>query len=344
MDKKSYSMTIWKALHHSFLIVFFLIILTGCKSGEQKDLALGSEIIAENKNNNLQKFQPTPKIEQNQEILKITYEQPHLRFYLFKNEELAFVELLSGRYQNINLDFTYNLSIEQALKEIYFFGEKQPEFLIVPTTTEEVFAYEMYKIGTDKLDFKGYFSPEDFDFNVNDFQDKNLILNEVKNQFSVQLVGEKDTLTFKKTSDANSTILINAELKSKIQNFKPSKSSVSNSPEQKNPIDQKYQGDYQIIVETEQTTTGTASVQYNFSISNNEITLQTNTVHEAVSCNGKYKGIEKNNILDLYFIENESGCDNSNPMFYLKEEKGEIYAKGLGGEATYNEWVKLKRL
>jgi len=336
-------MTIWKVLRHRFLIVFFLIILTSCNSREKKDLALSSEIIVENENNTLQKFQPKSNIEQNQEILKITYEQPNLSFYLFKNEELTFVELPSGRYKNINLDFTYNLSIEQALKEIYFFGENQPGFLVVPTTTEEVFAYEMYNIGKDELEFEGHFSPEDFDFNVNDFQDKNLTLNEVKNQFSIQLVGEKDTLTLKKTSSENSTILINAELKSKIQNLKSQKSSVTNSSEQKSSIDKKYQGNYQINVDTEQTTTGTASVQYKFSISDSEITLQTNTVHEAVSCNGKYEGIEKNNILDLYFIGNESGCDNSSPMFYLKEEKGEIYAKGLGGEATFNEWIKLKR-
>src|SRR5690606_25666284 len=134
MDKKGYSMTIWKVLRHRFLIVFFLIILTSCNSREKKDLALSSEIIVENENNTLQKFQPKSNIEQNQEILKITYEQPNLSFYLFKNEELTFVELPSGRYKNINLDFTYNLSIEQALKEIYFFVENQPGFLVVLTT------------------------------------------------------------------------------------------------------------------------------------------------------------------------------------------------------------------
>lgn len=112
---------------------------------------------------------------------------------------------------------------------------------------------------------------------------------------------------------------------------------------QDTPIDPKYHGTFSTFTETESTTTGMASIDYTFSIASKGIELTTNTYHEPIRCNGNYVAIEKEGILELYYNGRESGCDTEAPMFFLKEENGELYAKGLGSEGTYHEWIKLKR-
>ncbi|GEM_PF-5871904 len=109
-------------------------------------------------------------------------------------------------------------------------------------------------------------------------------------------------------------------------------------------INAKYIGTFSIDVETDETMTGMASIDYTFSITNEFIQLETNTYHEPIQCNGTYKAVEKNHILELYYIGNDEFCDTVNPMFFLREEGGELYAKGLGSEGTYNNWIELKRI
>lgn len=109
------------------------------------------------------------------------------------------------------------------------------------------------------------------------------------------------------------------------------------------PIDPKYHGTFSTYTETEQTTTGMASIEYTFSITFKGIELTTNTYHEPIQCNGTYIALEKDPILELYYNGREANCDTETPLFFLKEENGDIYAKGLGGEGTYNDWIKLKR-
>jgi|GEM_PF-6405634 len=113
--------------------------------------------------------------------------------------------------------------------------------------------------------------------------------------------------------------------------------------EQEIPIDPKYHGTFSNSIETESTTTGMASIEYTFSITTKGIELTTNTYHEPIRCNGMYIAIEKEGVLELYYNGREANCDTETPLFFLKEENGDIFAQGLGGEGTYDEWIKLTR-
>lgn len=106
-------------------------------------------------------------------------------------------------------------------------------------------------------------------------------------------------------------------------------------------IDAKYQGKFSASVETEATTTGMASITYYFSIAHKVIEMETSTYHEPLRCNGKYKTIDKDSVLELYFTGKETNCPTKYPLFLLKEENGELFAKGLS-EAN-PDWIKLKR-
>lgn len=108
-------------------------------------------------------------------------------------------------------------------------------------------------------------------------------------------------------------------------------------------IDKKYHGTFSATVETESTTSGTASITYNFSISDDYIMLEEVSYHEPISCSGKYKAIEKNNILELFYNESEKNCKTDDSNFKIKKEDNKFYIKGLGGEGTFNEWVKLEK-
>jgi hypothetical protein len=110
-----------------------------------------------------------------------------------------------------------------------------------------------------------------------------------------------------------------------------------------NQINKKYQGKFSSTVDTDATTSGNASITYNFTISTNKVLLETSTYHEPISCNGEYKAIEKENILELYYKGNENSCKSLKPSFKIKEEGEKYYIKGTGGEATYNEWIFLNK-
>ncbi len=104
-----------------------------------------------------------------------------------------------------------------------------------------------------------------------------------------------------------------------------------------------FDGRYKVYVETEQTTTGMASISYDFIINAGKATLTTNTYHEPIRCNGDYKLVEKDNILQLFYNGKEANCKSSEPTFTIKKEGKNYFVKGTGGEGTYNTWIKLKK-
>lgn len=108
-------------------------------------------------------------------------------------------------------------------------------------------------------------------------------------------------------------------------------------------LNSKIQGKFLSKVETEETTSGTASITYYFNIKNNVAVLTTTTFHEPIVCNGNYSVIEKNNVLELYYSGSEKNCKSENANFIIKNENNNYFIKGLGGEATYNEWIELKK-
>ena len=56
-----------------------------------------------------------------------------------------------------------------------------------------------------------------------------------------------------------------------------------------------------------------------------------------------WRAIEKDNILEVYYTENDSRCRDSKPNYLIKKDGQEYFIKGVEGEATYNDWVKLEK-
>ncbi|MBF8458385.1 hypothetical protein IV494_14470 [Kaistella sp. G5-32] len=108
-------------------------------------------------------------------------------------------------------------------------------------------------------------------------------------------------------------------------------------------INPKFQGQYSVKQEIEETTTGTSFITYSFSIEKDNVLLKTNTYHEPIICNGHYKAVEHNNILELYYLGNEGNCKSGTPNFQIKKDENKYFIKGVGGEGTINQWVVLQK-
>ncbi|WP_263603187.1 hypothetical protein [Chryseobacterium sp. PET-29] len=124
--------------------------------------------------------------------------------------------------------------------------------------------------------------------------------------------------------------------------FKYYKANLSLSNNNKSSNLSGIDGNYNIHVETETTSTGMASISYSFKIRGNEAILETNTYHEPIRCNGKYLVRENNNIFELSYNDKEDNCTSSG-IFYLKKDREKYYIKGVGGEATVQDWLQLKK-
>lgn len=113
--------------------------------------------------------------------------------------------------------------------------------------------------------------------------------------------------------------------------------------EKKEYVDSLFQGNFYVTQETEETTTGTASISYSLNVGKEKAILKTNTFHEPITCNGEYKATMKNNVLELYYSGNENGCILNRPNFQIIKEGNNYFIKGVGGEATINEWVQIQK-
>jgi len=105
----------------------------------------------------------------------------------------------------------------------------------------------------------------------------------------------------------------------------------------------KYLGKFSVYTETEATTTGMASISYYFTIKKNEAILETNTYHEPIRCNGKYKIIDKADYIELYYDGEETNCKSEYPDFEIKKNKEIFFIKGVGNEAASIDWQKLTK-
>ena len=104
-----------------------------------------------------------------------------------------------------------------------------------------------------------------------------------------------------------------------------------------------YFGSFTANVETEATTTGMASISYHFSITEVRAKLRTTSFHEPIQCEGRYKGHLENGILNLVYDGTEENCKTEGPNFKIKKADQMFFVQGLGGEATFNEWIELQK-
>lgn len=108
-------------------------------------------------------------------------------------------------------------------------------------------------------------------------------------------------------------------------------------------IDENYQGNFSATVEEELTTEGTGHSTYNFIISEDKISLKLDSFYGQSICEGDYKGIEENNVLELYYNGNDDRCIKLDPTYLIKKEGNKYFIKGVGGEGTFHEWIKLDK-
>jgi hypothetical protein len=109
------------------------------------------------------------------------------------------------------------------------------------------------------------------------------------------------------------------------------------------PIAEKFIGQFEVDVEGEYTPEGTGHTTYHFSITANGIVLKAEAFRGDFLCEGNYKGVEKDNILEVYYDEKDDRCKQSKPNYLIKKEGDKYLIKGVGGEGTINEWIKLEK-
>lgn len=109
-------------------------------------------------------------------------------------------------------------------------------------------------------------------------------------------------------------------------------------------VPKEYIGKYIVYIQTEQTSAGMASITYNFEINKVNAYLETQTYHEPIRCNGIFRIINKKDHLELYYDGKNDLCKSAKPNFRIKKEKGKYFIKGIGGELTYLDWQKLKKV
>jgi hypothetical protein len=110
------------------------------------------------------------------------------------------------------------------------------------------------------------------------------------------------------------------------------------------PVSKDFQGEFSVNVETDETTTGMANITYHFSILKDKVLLNKDSFHEPVSCTGTYKILQHENILDLFYVEDDDvRCKQINNAFSIKKENDKYYVKGVGGEGTINDWIELSK-
>ncbi|MFB9079038.1 ankyrin repeat domain-containing protein [Flavobacterium procerum] len=105
------------------------------------------------------------------------------------------------------------------------------------------------------------------------------------------------------------------------------------------PISDKFQGKFTVDTDGEYTNNGQGHTTYNFTISQDKINLEYVAFRGDFVCEGAHIGIEKNDILEVYY----DGQDDRCRKYLIKKEQNNYFIKGVGGEGIIHEWVKLEK-
>lgn len=107
------------------------------------------------------------------------------------------------------------------------------------------------------------------------------------------------------------------------------------------PIAEKFQGKFRAEVDGEVTMNETGHTTYYFTITENQIDLKSEAFRGDFVCEGNYKGIQEDNILELYYDRNDERCIKLEPTYSIKKEGDDFFIKGIGGVARENDWIKM---
>ena len=107
------------------------------------------------------------------------------------------------------------------------------------------------------------------------------------------------------------------------------------------PIAEKFQGKFRAEVDGEVTMNETGHTTYYFTITENQIDLKSEAFRGDFVCEGNYKGIQEDNILELYYDRNDQRCIKLEATYSIKKEGDNFFIKGIGGEVRANDWIKM---
>lgn len=111
-----------------------------------------------------------------------------------------------------------------------------------------------------------------------------------------------------------------------------------------NMVPKEYIGRYTVYTQTEQTSTGMASITYSIKINKSNAYLETQTYHEPIRCNGNYRVVNKKSYIALYYNGKDSLCKSPDPDFKIKKDNDKFFIKGVGNEVASLYWKELKKV
>ncbi|MFD1605498.1 hypothetical protein ACFSJW_02770 [Flavobacterium artemisiae] len=107
------------------------------------------------------------------------------------------------------------------------------------------------------------------------------------------------------------------------------------------PITEKFHGKFEAGADGEYTNDGVGHTTYYFTITADKIDLKSIAYRGDFVCEGEYKGIENDDILELYYDREDHRCKYLRPAYMIKKEGDDFFIKGIGGEGTINNWIKM---
>lgn len=108
-------------------------------------------------------------------------------------------------------------------------------------------------------------------------------------------------------------------------------------------IAEEFQGKFKAEADGEYTNDGQGHTTYYFTITENKIDLKYEAFRGDFVCEGEYKGIQNDTILELYYDREDDRCKKLSPVYLIKKEEDEFFIKGIGGEGTINDWIKMDK-
>ncbi|CAC9974702.1 hypothetical protein [Flavobacterium panici] len=109
------------------------------------------------------------------------------------------------------------------------------------------------------------------------------------------------------------------------------------------PIAEEFQGKFKAEANGEYTNDGQGHTTYYFTITKNKIDLKYEAFRGDFVCEGEYKGIQNDTVLELYYDREDDRCLKLDPTYLIKRENDNFFIKGIGGEGTINEWIKMDK-
>jgi hypothetical protein len=261
--------------------------------------------------------------------------------------------------KNINKDYTIapvNFLEEKYKRNAYKLSEDSPSFPFYSFFDENLGEFTVNYIGKSELtrdywnnsNSEGFFSKfGDIDLDSVDLKEEvNKVLKHNLDQYYILtvFVPNENDYTYFYIFENNQWILIQKKLTNKITKQGINLYNdllLSYKLKDLKPISEKFYGKFTADVDGEYTNDGVGHTTYYFTITKNKIDLKSEEFRGDFVCEGEYKGIEDNNILELYYDRDDERCLKLKPTYLIKKEDDNYFIKGIGGEGSINEWIKM---